>query len=79
MFEGDFGKIQSLMNEKESQIEKIQNEWRILDSARKIYLAATRQHYEFQNLKDLKAAMRRNFNPFDTFSLKKGKRNENLS
>jgi hypothetical protein len=63
--------IQSIMDEKKEEIEKLHKELIALNKARLIYLASIRTHHEFDKKKDLKDAMRRNFNPFDTFSLKK--------
>jgi hypothetical protein len=65
--------IQEIMDLKRLELEKIKREWDALYEARRIYLAAERKHHEFDKKKDLEEAMARNFNPFDTFSLKKKK------
>jgi hypothetical protein len=71
----EYQSILFLMNEKEIEIERIKEEWKALDSARRIYLAAERCHHEFDTEEEMKESMRHSWNPFDTFSVKnKGKK-----
>jgi hypothetical protein len=74
MNEEAIANIQSIMDEKQKAIEKLKNEWFALSEAQRIYYAADRKHHEFDNERAMQEAMSRNFNPFDTFSLKKKKK-----
>jgi hypothetical protein len=71
MNEKEIANLQALMDEKIQAREKLYQEWLVLDKARNIYLATGRKHYIFDTEEEAYQAMRWNFNPWDTFEVKK--------
>jgi hypothetical protein len=63
--------IPELMDQNIALQDKLISEWNILNEARLIFLAAEREHFEFDTEAEMKEAMARDFNPFNTFSVKK--------
>lgn len=67
------GFLYILIEEKIVQIKKLQTEMNMLHSIRLLYQKSQAKTHEFENENDLKDAMQRNFNHFDTFIIKEKK------